>query len=319
MSGIMQRRPITLYETLEALYQQVNAPFCAQRREKFLARAARRCAPRQVRQLEEQMRPAADTARQELAALAARMQPSYDRWEGYFAGHTFAQLLESMTNQAVEEDGLENRVNLSLLAGTIAGNPADGTISGVAPQAQLVVMKVFGDKSTGAAEDDILAALEDCVKLGVDAVNLSVGTVSSYTFSKLTTGHTIRAEFESITFTVTFVDGITGETLDTQTVAYGRDTAAPQAPQHEGCTFSGWDAAFTNVRSDLTVTAQYDKNSEPTTPDQPEPGQPDQPDEGKQDDKPTTGDSFSAGWLALTLFSGAMATCMVLLRRKKAN
>ena len=57
-------------------------------------------------------------------------------------------------------DRTENRVNLSLLAGTIA-NPADGTISGVAPQAQLVVMKVFGDNSTGAAEDDILAALED--------------------------------------------------------------------------------------------------------------------------------------------------------------
>lgn len=113
----------------------------------------------------------------------------------------------------------------------------------------------------------------------------SVGAVSSHTFSKLTTGHTIRAEFEPITFTVTFVDGITGETLDTQ---------------HEGYTFSGWDAAFTNVRSDLTVTAQYDKNSEPTTPDQPEPDQPDQPDQpddGKQDDKPTTGDSFSAvGW-----------------------
>lgn len=112
------------------------------------------------------------------------------------------------------------------------------------------------------------------------------------------------------------MDGITSETLDTQTVAYGRDAAAPQAPQHEGCTFSGWDAAFTNVRSDLTVTAQYDKNSEPTTPDQPEPGQ---PDDGKQDGKPTTGDSFSAGWLALTLFSGATATCMVLLRRKKAD
>ena len=31
------------------------------------------------------------------------------------------------------------------------------------------------------------------MKLGVDAVNQSVGAVSSHTFSKLTTGHTIRA------------------------------------------------------------------------------------------------------------------------------
>ncbi len=77
-------------------------------------------------------------------------------------------------------DRTENRVNLSLLAGTIT-NPADGTISGVAPQAQLVVMKVFGDNSTGAAEDDILAALEDCVKLGVDAVNLSLGSPAGFT------------------------------------------------------------------------------------------------------------------------------------------
>ena len=251
MSGIVQRRPIILYEILEALYQQVNGAFCAQRREKFLAHTARRCAPRQVRELEEQMqaaaaaaqricqavdcddpgvqfffkrwetenewqniclakllvytfldittpewdaslsalrssaeqlfsahfvvfdvnngglsvrpweepgpapelidqldqlpleeeyrwslfkalsrypryidrleellRPAVDTAQRELAALAARMQPAYDRWESYFAGHTFAQLLEGMTNQAVEEDRLENCVNLSLLAGT---------------------------------------------------------------------------------------------------------------------------------------------------------------------------------------------------------
>ncbi len=62
----------------------------------------------------------------------------------------------------------------------------------------------------------------------------SVGAVSSYTFSKLTTGHTIRAEFEPITFTVTFVDGITGETLDTQTVAYGRDAAAPPGSPARG-------------------------------------------------------------------------------------
>lgn len=258
ISGITQRRPIILYETLEALYQQVNAPFCAQRREKFLARAARRCAPRQVRQLEE---------------LIARYEGVSD--------------IVTVTASAGEGGAI------SPSGETQYYYESDAAYS-ITPNEGYVISDVLVDGQ-------------------------SVGAVSSYTFSKLTTGHTIRAEFEPITFTVTFVDGITGETLDTQTVAYGKDAAAPQAPQHEGYTFSGWDAAFTNVRSDLTVTAQYDKNSEPTTPDQPEPGQPDQPDEGKQDDKPTTGDSFSAGWLALTLFSGAMAACIVLSRRRKAD
>lgn len=67
------------------------------------------------------------------------------------------------------------------VAGTIAGNPADGTISGVAPQAQLVIMKVFSDSGTNAYSDDILAALEDCLKLGVDAINMSLGSVAGFT------------------------------------------------------------------------------------------------------------------------------------------
>lgn len=67
------------------------------------------------------------------------------------------------------------------VAGTVAGDPADDTISGVAPQAQLVIMKVFPNGSTGANSDDILAALEDCVTLGVDVVNLSLGSPAGFT------------------------------------------------------------------------------------------------------------------------------------------
>ena len=81
------------------------------------------------------------------------------------------------------------------------------------------------------------------MKLGVDAVNQSVGAVSSHTFSKLTTGHTIRAEFEPITFTVTFVDGITGETLDTQTVAYGKLPSTRAIPSPAGMLPSPTSAA----------------------------------------------------------------------------
>lgn len=59
------------------------------------------------------------------------------------------------------------------------------TFRGVAPDAQLVICKVFTDletnKSLGGAETiDILAALEDCVKLGVDVINMSLGSSAGF-------------------------------------------------------------------------------------------------------------------------------------------
>ena len=59
-------------------------------------------------------------------------------------------------------------------------------------------------------------------------------------------------------YTVTFVDGLTGETIDTQIVVAGEDAVAPEAPVHEGYSFVEWDTDFTNVQSDLTVTAVYE-------------------------------------------------------------
>lgn len=56
---------------------------------------------------------------------------------------------------------------------------------GVAPQAQLAICKVFSDREKdgmvgGAEEIDILAALEDCVKLGVDVINMSLGSSAGF-------------------------------------------------------------------------------------------------------------------------------------------
>ena len=57
--------------------------------------------------------------------------------------------------------------------------------TGVAPEAQLAICKVFTDnedseKLGGAETVDILAALEDCVKLGVDVINMSLGTSAGF-------------------------------------------------------------------------------------------------------------------------------------------
>ena len=62
------------------------------------------------------------------------------------------------------------------VAGIIGGLDESKGHRGIAPDTQLVLMKVFPDVGSGAESDDILAALEDAVLLGVDAINMSLGS-----------------------------------------------------------------------------------------------------------------------------------------------
>lgn len=67
------------------------------------------------------------------------------------------------------------------VAGIAAANRLETTdVVGVAPDAQLLIMKVFGANG-GAYFDDILACLEDCYVLNVDVVNMSLGTPAGFT------------------------------------------------------------------------------------------------------------------------------------------
>lgn len=64
------------------------------------------------------------------------------------------------------------------VSGVIVGN--DDTIRGVAPNAQLVSMKVFSDIQETARQSWIVAALEDCAVLGVDVINMSLGSSAGF-------------------------------------------------------------------------------------------------------------------------------------------
>ncbi len=64
------------------------------------------------------------------------------------------------------------------VAGVIAGK--DDVITGVAPNAQLAIMKIFSDIEDTARSSWIIAALEDCVVLEVDVINMSIGTSAGF-------------------------------------------------------------------------------------------------------------------------------------------
>lgn len=65
------------------------------------------------------------------------------------------------------------------IAAANAGVVAD--VVGVAPQAQILAMKVFSSSgSNGATWADILAAADDAVALGVDVINMSLGSTCGF-------------------------------------------------------------------------------------------------------------------------------------------
>ena len=64
------------------------------------------------------------------------------------------------------------------VAGIAAGNNGED-FKGVAPDAQIIPLGVF-DENGGATFTTLMAAMEDCVYLGVDAINMSLGVTAFF-------------------------------------------------------------------------------------------------------------------------------------------
>ena len=64
------------------------------------------------------------------------------------------------------------------VAGIAAGNSEK--LKGRARDAQLVLMKIAADNAKYMKDEHILAALDDCAKLGVDVINMSLGTATGF-------------------------------------------------------------------------------------------------------------------------------------------
>lgn len=101
------------------------------------------------------------------------------------------------------------------------------------------------------------------VEKGNSATPPTSPTRTGYTFTgwdiaytNVTSNLNIRAQYTINTYTVTFVD-YNGSVLKTETVEHGSSATPPASPNRDNYAFTGWDVNYTNVTSNLTITAIY--------------------------------------------------------------
>ena len=115
------------------------------------------------------------SSQEQLEAAKAAAGISYGKW--YNNKVVFAYDYFDGSNNIKELDEHSHGMHVT---GIAAGNPSQpdnggNFIHGVAPEAQVLFMRVFSDRVPGTQTAFYAKAIEDAVKLGADSINLSLG------------------------------------------------------------------------------------------------------------------------------------------------
>lgn len=81
-------------------------------------------------------------------------------------------------NDDILDDNAGTNMHGMHVAGTVAanGDEESGGIKGVAPEAQVLALRVFGEEAATTYGDIYIKAIDDAIKLGADVLNMSLGS-----------------------------------------------------------------------------------------------------------------------------------------------
>lgn len=154
------------------------------------------------------------------------------------------------------------------VAGIIAGKDESATVAdgeafeneengfiGVAPNAQLMICKVFPDREDGteggAETDDVLAALSDCITVGVDVINMSLGTSAG--FSRFLDDTAINEVYDSIY--AAGINLVVAASNSGSSASYGSYGSTNLTGNPDSGTV-GWPSTYTEALSVASVSGQ---------------------------------------------------------------
>ncbi|MCS0542945.1 S8 family serine peptidase, partial [Aeromonas veronii] len=85
-------------------------------------------------------------------------------------------------NEDILDDDVDTGMHGMHVAGTVAANGDEetGGIKGVAPEAQLLALRVFGEGVPSTYGDIYIKAIDDALKLGADVLNMSLGSTAGF-------------------------------------------------------------------------------------------------------------------------------------------
>lgn len=89
-------------------------------------------------------------------------------------------------NNDILDDNADTGMHGMHVAGTVGanGDEENGGIKGVAPEAQLLALRVFGEKAATTSGDIYIKAIDDAIKLGADVLNMSLGSPAGFVDSE---------------------------------------------------------------------------------------------------------------------------------------